>query len=61
MRERLTRLARARWFDLGLALAIFTVGQLEPVFAGEDQTPLNDPHAPLVAVGFAVGCLAIAV
>ena len=53
MRERLTRLEQARWFDLGLALALFAVGLLEIGRRSPSrENPLNDPQAPLIAVGF---------
>jgi signal transduction histidine kinase len=60
MHERLTRLEQARWFDLALGLALIAVGMLELAVAAEDENLLNDPHAPLAALGFVAVCLAVA-
>jgi signal transduction histidine kinase len=61
MRERLTRLEQARWFDLGLALVLLGLAALEVgVISPEPLNPLNDPHAPLAACASVVVCLAVA-
>ena len=60
-RERRAVHVRERWSDGVLAGALVGAGALELAFGPEPLHPLNDPHAPLVAGGFVVVCLAAVV
>ncbi|MEJ7797701.1 MAG: ATP-binding protein [Solirubrobacteraceae bacterium] len=59
MHERLRSATRSRWFDAALAVAMLGIGVLELALFSEAQNAANDPHAPLVAAGFAATCFAV--
>jgi len=59
MHERLRSVTRSRWFDAALAVAMVGIGVLELALFSEARNAANDPHAPLVAVGFAATCFAV--